>query len=122
MCSRRALPYPEPTNDREVWRTWYKRARWERLRLAQLHAYPLCSMCEAEGKVELATVVHHIKAHKGNPALFFDPSNLASVCKPHHDRDLHSQEMGGAPWVPTPEVDGWPGYRAPRGVADRLKR
>jgi 5-methylcytosine-specific restriction enzyme A len=60
-------------------------AAWKRLRLAHLKANPLCVKCKANGRVEAATVVHHIRAHRGERTLFLDPTNLESSCKPHHD-------------------------------------
>jgi hypothetical protein len=40
-------------------------------------------------------VVHHLDPHRGNEELFFDPTNLASSCKPHHDSDEQSEERLG---------------------------
>jgi 5-methylcytosine-specific restriction protein A len=53
-----------------------------------------------------AAVVHHIKPHKGDLALFFDLDNLQSVCKRHHDSDLQSIEARG--YDTTIGPDGWP--------------
>jgi 5-methylcytosine-specific restriction endonuclease McrA len=106
--------------DPDSWGRWYSLERWKRLRRAQLFKQPCCTLCLAEGKVEEATVVHHVRPHKGNPVLFFDATNLESVCAPHHDRDLQSAEKGGKPWTPTPTVDGWPAYQPPQSAKPRF--
>jgi len=67
-------------------------------------------MCSAIGLVRAATVADHIRAHKGNPALFFDPANLQSLCKPHHDSAKQRWERLGL--VET-GPDGWPAEPQP---------
>ena len=64
--------------------------------------------------VEAATIVHHVKAHKGDLALFYDPGNLQSLCAPHHDSAAQREEKSGTKWTPEPKLDGWPAYRAKR--------
>jgi 5-methylcytosine-specific restriction protein A len=59
--------------------------RWRAYRLVFLREHPLCVLCRAEGRVEPASVVDHIQAHKGDDELFWDPKNHRAVCKPHHD-------------------------------------
>jgi hypothetical protein len=49
-------------------RAWYKTQEWLTLRTLQ---------------------------HRGNPALFFDPSNLQSLCKACHDGSKQSEERRG---------------------------
>jgi hypothetical protein len=88
------------------WRNWYKLARWFALRLAQLTKQPLCERCLAQGKVTAATVAHHKREHKGDPILFWDPANLASSCKRHHDSDEQQIERIG--YSTAVGVDGWP--------------
>ena len=62
----------------------YNTSRWQYLRRRQLDAEPFCK-CGS-----LATVVDHIKDHKGDVNLFYDPSNLQSMCKRCHDRKTAS--------------------------------
>ena len=69
--------------------------QWAKYRKRFLQANPLCRMCEQQGYIEEATVVDHIKPHKGDLDLFFDLNNLQSVCKAHHDSDLQSIEARG---------------------------
>lgn len=92
--------------DTRPWRGWYKRARWLRLREHQLVMHPLCAFCLEQGIVEPATVVDHIKPHRGDPELFWDPDNLQSLCKPHHDSTKRRIELGQD--VVTFDEHGWP--------------
>ena len=70
---------------RDSWHYLYSRKAWKQLRLDHLAKEPLCVYCQREGKITPATVVDHIKAHKGDLNLFYDPNNLQSLCKVHHD-------------------------------------
>lgn len=68
--------------------------RWQKEREQHLKANPLCVMCQAEGRVEAATVVDHIEPHRGNEALFWDRTNWQSLCATHHSRDKQREEQG----------------------------
>jgi 5-methylcytosine-specific restriction endonuclease McrA len=81
----------------------YSTARWQRLRMHQLQAEPLCAMC---AQPTPATVVDHKTPHRGDPGLAFDPVNLQSLCKPHHDAAKALEERHG--YSPTVGDDGWP--------------
>lgn len=70
----------------------YDRAAWKRLRLEQLRQEPLCAFCARAGRLSPATVVDHVVPHKGDERLFFDPQNLASVCRHCHDGAKQQQE------------------------------
>src|SRR5438067_12923128 len=63
----------------------YSCARWRRLRAAQLALHPLCRMCRDEKHITPATICDHVVPHRGDEALMFDPLNLQSLCKHHHD-------------------------------------
>lgn len=57
-------------------------ATWRKLRTMQLADVPLCQDCRAEGRVTIATEVHHVQAkRKGGDNSF---ENLSSLCKTHH--------------------------------------
>lgn len=88
-----------------LYRAMYFTAAWRRLRLAQLAREPLCSMCRAMGRATPATVVDHRRPHRGDARVFYDPTNLDSLCKPHHDsakqRSERGRQVGLGP-------DGWP--------------
>ncbi|UXS01646.1 HNH endonuclease signature motif containing protein [Agrobacterium tumefaciens] len=89
-----------------LYRRLYKKARWARLREAHLAAEPLCRFCLAIEDVTEATVCDHIKPHKGDEALFYDPGNLQSLCAPCHDTFKARIERGQQAVVIG--VDGYP--------------
>ena len=62
----------------------YNDPRWKRMREAQLVKDPWCAECLNRGEHTLATEVDHIVPHDGDPQLFFDETNLQSLCKPDH--------------------------------------
>ncbi|MGE3624052.1 MAG: HNH endonuclease [Bdellovibrionales bacterium] len=68
--------------------------QWRDLRADHLRKNPLCVFCQKEGKVVVARIVDHIIPHKGNRTLLFDPTNLQSLCKHHHDADKQLIERG----------------------------
>lgn len=73
----------------------YDRAAWKRLRLEQLRREPFCVFCARSGRQVSAGVVDHIKPHKVDESLFFDASNLQSVCKTCHDAIKQRIEKSG---------------------------
>lgn len=62
----------------------YNSSEWQVLRSAQLVKEPWCADCLYNNAKQLATDVDHIRAHRGDPKLFFDEQNLQSLCKRHH--------------------------------------
>ncbi|MFV0262675.1 MAG: HNH endonuclease signature motif containing protein [Kluyvera sp.] len=84
-------------------------SKWDRERLVYLRAYPLCVMCQEQGKVAAATVVDHITPHELKEALrsgdttaiskaqklFWSRSNWQGLCKPHHDSTKQRMEKRG---------------------------
>lgn len=60
-------------------------ARWQRARRQHLAAAPLCVACGAAGRVTAATVVDHVRPHRGDERLFWDATNWQSLCKACHD-------------------------------------
>ncbi|GMA48648.1 HNH endonuclease [Alicyclobacillus contaminans] len=69
-------------------------SRWRKARLAYLRAHPLCAECQRQGRLTPATVVDHIKPHKGDKALFWDVHNWQPLCKSCHDAKT-AREDGG---------------------------
>lgn len=69
--------------------------RWRKERTRFLAQHPLCSYCEAAGRVKAAEVVDHITPHKGDERLFWDRSNWQAMCKPCHDRTKQREERSG---------------------------
>ena len=68
--------------------------KWQTERAEYLKNNPLCIKCRAEGIIEKATVVDHIKPHKGDQHLFWDKNNWQPLCKYHHDRKTVMQDGG----------------------------
>ncbi|WP_283149743.1 HNH endonuclease [Silvimonas soli] len=78
---------------------------WRKARAAWLRKHPLCVECEQQGVLIAATVVDHIKPHKGDMALFWDRDNWQSLCKSHHDRKTATED-GGFGHGPATEQQG----------------
>lgn len=93
--------------DKKKYERWYFTARWKKQRARQLNKAPLCIMCSEQGILTLATVANHIKAHKGDAVLFWDPDNLNSLCKVHHDSTQQRFEKSGIK-VMAFDDEGWP--------------
>ena len=68
-------------------------ARWRRLSKLFLLSHPLCVECQREGRYVKATVVDHIRPHRGDPELFWDPSNWQALCKHHHDVKTRNEDQ-----------------------------
>jgi 5-methylcytosine-specific restriction protein A len=62
-------------------------------------------MCKP--RLTIATVCDHKRPHKGDPDLFWSPTNLQSLCKLHHDSTKQSEEKSGRPKQAI-GPDGWP--------------
>lgn len=60
-------------------------SRWERERRRFLTIHPLCIECKHSGRVEPATVVDHIRPHRGNNELFWDIDNWQPLCAACHN-------------------------------------
>jgi len=65
---------------------------WRKARSAYLAKHSFCAMCAAQGVTIPATVVDHIRPHRGNKALFWDPNNWQPLCAPHHNGAKQSQD------------------------------
>lgn len=69
------------------WHGWYSLGIWtDDLRPAQLLREPWCRECARRGVRTWATVVDHIKPHRGDWQLFVDPANHQSLCETCHNR------------------------------------
>lgn len=66
--------------------------RWQKYRRRYLAEHPLCVECEVDGRVTAATVVDHIKPHRGDQQLFWDPENHQDLYKPHHDTKTATED------------------------------
>ncbi|QCO57462.1 HNH endonuclease (plasmid) [Pseudorhodobacter turbinis] len=73
---------------------WYKGTRWAAIRVAHLSREPLCQRCKVFDALTGADHVDHVIAHKGDAALFFDASNLQSLCVSCHSYKTRAEERG----------------------------
>ena len=84
-----------PIYNTKPWKKLYATKEWQSLRAHKLRADPLCRYCLDAGIATPAEVVDHIEPHKGNTRLFYDGSNLQSLCKKHHDSAKQRFEKTG---------------------------
>ncbi len=92
--------------EKRPWQHLYGRKRWAALRERQLTEQPLCEYCLKREVIEPATIVDHIKPHKGDVDMFHDPENLQSLCKHCHDSVKQREEAGET--VVQFDSTGWP--------------
>lgn len=83
----------------------YWTPRWRHGRARFLQQHPLCQMCEKQDRVVAATVVDHIKPHRGDETLFWNEQNWAALCADCHNRVKARMERG---LVQTLDATGWP--------------
>lgn len=69
--------------------------RWRQARARYLARHPLCAYCEQQGRLRVATVVDHIRPHRGDLTLFWDESNWQALCATHHNATKQSEEKTG---------------------------
>jgi 5-methylcytosine-specific restriction endonuclease McrA len=77
-----------------VKKSLYGTAAWQKIRRTHLMENPLCVFCLRDKRTTAATVVDHIKPHRGNAELFF-AGPFQSLCKTHHDSTKQRQEKSG---------------------------
>jgi 5-methylcytosine-specific restriction endonuclease McrA len=76
----------ETATDRRADKAFYASTAWRRLRAEVLAEEPLCPDCLAEGRVEPATEVHHLRERKAAPELALTRDNLQALCHQCHNR------------------------------------
>lgn len=88
----------------EFWRSWYKLARWKRLRLRVfLRDLYTCQRAECGRLIGDTSqlVADHKEPHRGDAVLFWEEDNIQTLCAPCHNRFKQSQEradrIGGLP-------------------------
>ena len=69
-------------------------SKWRRYALSFLKGHPLCRECEKVGRTTLATVVDHIRPHRGDMKLFWLKSNHQPLCKRCHDIKTTTEDGG----------------------------
>lgn len=70
-------------------------SRWQKVRAYHLTMNPMCKMCWDLGKRSAAQVVDHITPHREDVVLFWDTSNLQSLCTRCHNVVKQSHEKRG---------------------------
>lgn len=60
-------------------------ARWRRESKEFLMTHPVCVYCMKKGIMTRAQVVDHIRAHRGDPGLFWDRENWQALCVKCHN-------------------------------------
>lgn len=122
------MPKPDPrSREALAWRAWYNQARWKGphgRRAQQLKTEPLCRMCQAAGRITVATVADHVIPHKGDEHLFWH-GELQSLCdadpwRCHSSRKQRSERRGYEPGCdakgrPTSADHPWNRAKAPPG-------
>ena len=68
--------------------------RWHKVSRLYLQAHPVCAECRKEGRTTAASIVDHIKPHKGDQVLFWDENNWQSMCT--HCHAVKTAEEDGA--------------------------
>ena len=68
----------------------YLTPAWKALRKRVLQEQPICAAC----LMHRASHVDHIKAHRGDPALFWDRSNLQGLCRSCHSSKTNKKDGG----------------------------
>lgn len=66
---------------------------WKNASKRFLAKHPFCVECERINKLTPATVVDHIRPHRGDKILFWDESNWQPLCKKCHDRKTRTIEQ-----------------------------
>ena len=92
-CEKHKQPEPETRPSRSNGNL-YATARWKRLRQRILSAEPFCRECMKDGHAVIATDVDHIKSHRGDPELFWDPRNLQPLCHSCHSKKTMAEDHG----------------------------
>lgn len=65
----------------------HKRRAWERVSKAYREAHPWCAECQRQGRITLATDVHHVVPHRGVPDAFWvTDDGLEGLCHACHSR------------------------------------
>ncbi|WP_306150632.1 HNH endonuclease [Roseovarius sp. MMSF_3281] len=84
----------------QPWRKWYYTKRWRDLK-AKIHArdgYICCQtgvLLSGRKHAPDSPVLDHKVPHRGDPALFWDETNLQTVSKQWHDSVKQSMERRG---------------------------
>lgn len=80
--------------------------RWQQTRKGYLANHPLCTLCEADGRVTAANEVDHIIPIQVDPMRKYDRTNWQPLCKPCHvaktNKDRVKYDLGRGSFISTP--------------------
>lgn len=82
----------------QSWRSWYRTKRWAKLRMQVfVRDNFVCQrsgvLCVGRHPAPDSPVANHVRPHRGDPALFWDPDNLQTVSKQVHDGLIQAEEQ-----------------------------
>jgi 5-methylcytosine-specific restriction endonuclease McrA len=87
--------------DRAPWRAWYKTARWRKLRWSTFVRDSFRCQWPGCGRIQSDTsklVADHRQAHRGDARLFWDPTNVQTLCAdPCHNKHKQRLEASAPP-------------------------
>lgn len=77
------------------WKRWYKTARWRALReVTFLRDLYTCKMCGLVHISKATLSADHVRAHRGDPGLFWDTGNIQTLCtSPCHNKHKQALEQ-----------------------------
>lgn len=74
-------------------KAFYDSTRWKKCRATYLADHPYCERCKANGVLEVAVHVHHIRYLQeedyNNPFKALNPDNLEALCFNCHQQEHH---------------------------------
>lgn len=96
---QRRQQYEANDPNRKIRQKTYQSKLWQDMRKAHQMEFPLCEVCEMEGKDTLSEDIHHLispfkDSKQTNLTLAYDPQNLMSLCDKCHWR-LHHGDLRG---------------------------
>ncbi len=68
--------------------------KWQQARTGFLSKHPLCVQCQSRGRVTAASVVDHIKPHRGDMSKFWERSNWQALCATCHSVKTAAEDGG----------------------------
>jgi 5-methylcytosine-specific restriction protein A len=85
LCRNMQPCADHPTEKHHKFKAWYNSARWKRYSKLFLRMNPFCCFCKARGRIILAVIVDHAKAHRGDYDLFWNEKNHQPLCLKCHN-------------------------------------
>jgi 5-methylcytosine-specific restriction endonuclease McrA len=76
----------------EPWRTWYKLAEWQELRVRVFVRDNYTCQWKGCGLVTGQPHADHKIPHRGDRRLFFAEDNVQTLCPPHHNQAKQAEE------------------------------